>query len=113
MSKNIDNSETEDEVDDNIKEENNEKEEQKDNNKADENNVKPNNNTNKDNNESSNEDTIPSNLDEWIEEKKLHFVKIALKESNNNLQLASRKLGVTYSRLHYFVEKNKLINDSQ
>ena len=71
-------------------------------------------NTNKDNNESSNEeDTIPSNLDEWIEEKKLHFVKIALKESNNNLQLASRKLGVTYSRLHYFVEKNKLINDSQ
>lgn len=70
-------------------------------------------NTNKDNNASSNKDTIPSNLDEWIEEKKLHFVKIALKESNNNLQLASRKLGVTYSRLHYFVEKNKLINDSQ
>lgn len=55
--------------------------------------------------EISDETFIPDNVNEWLEKKKAEFVNLAMKECNNQIGKAAKRLGMTYQQVKYFVER--------
>jgi len=53
-------------------------------------------------------DFIPSNLEEWLLNKKIEFVKKALAKAKDNVSTAKDILGCDYQNLNNFVKKHNL-----
>ncbi|MGN0914985.1 MAG: sigma 54-interacting transcriptional regulator [Succinivibrio sp.] len=61
---------------------------------------------NEDSTATSEPDFIPNNLEKWLKNKKIEFIKKALVEAKNNVSVASKRLGCNYQNLNNFVKKN-------
>lgn len=53
-------------------------------------------------------DFIPDNMEEWLKNKKIEFIKRALEKTGGNVTDASRILGANYQNLNNFIKNNGL-----
>lgn len=49
---------------------------------------------------------IPSNLEQWLNEKKAYFIKKALERNQNNYAQTAKMLGLSYQKMIYFINSH-------
>lgn len=52
-------------------------------------------------------DVLPEHPWKWVEDKKAQYVEIAMKENNQQISKAARRLGCTYQKLEYYLKNNR------
>lgn len=65
-------------------------------------------NAESDKNKPTDNDFIPDNMDEWLNNKKIEFIKRALKKTGGKVTEASKLLGSNYQNLNNFIKHNGL-----